>query len=178
MKGIAKRRIREELQVVEEVAAQIQSKDISETNRLLYATVVVVIERLGIKPGEKKATREPWWKRRLQGQVDQPRKDLLEQICRYECSRPRIRNQLWRKYKIETKGVAVVVEELKQRITAKAHKMKRYNDRILRLTRGSFTKNLMTHREVTNRPLMLMKPESFGVIFGTGQWNTEEMMVG
>ncbi|CAH3173604.1 unnamed protein product, partial [Porites lobata] len=35
----------------------------------------------------------------------------------------------------------------------------------------------MTHREVTNRLLMLMKPESFGVIFGTGQWNTEEMLV-
>ena len=38
---------------------------------------------------------------------------------------------MWRKYKIETKGVAVVIEELKQRISAKAHKIKRYNDRIL-----------------------------------------------
>ena len=56
LKKIAKRRIREELQVVEEVAAQIQTKDISETNTLLYAPAVVVTERLGIKPGEKKAT--------------------------------------------------------------------------------------------------------------------------
>ena len=48
----------------------------------------------------------------------------------------------------------------------------------LRLIRGSFTKNLMTHREVINRLLMLMKPESSGVIFGIGQWNTEEMLVG
>ena len=133
LKGIAKRWIREELQIVEEVAAQIQTKDISETNRLLYATAVVVTERLGIKPGKKKATKEPWWKRRLQGQVDQLRKDLsrLEQVCRNECSRPGIRNQLWRKYKIETKGVAVVIGEMKQRISAKAHKIKRYNDRIL-----------------------------------------------
>ena len=94
---------------------QIQTKDISETNRLLYTTAVVVTERLGIKPGRKKATKEPWWKRRLQGQVDQLRKDLslLEHVCRNECSRPRIRNQLWRKYKIETKGLAVVIEELK-----------------------------------------------------------------
>ena len=107
LKGIAKRRIREELQVVEEVAAQIQNKHISETNRLLYATAVVVTERLRIKPGKKKATKEPWRKRRLQGQVDQLREDLsqLEQVCRNECSRPRIRNQLWGKYKIETKGV-------------------------------------------------------------------------
>ena len=43
---------------------------------------------------------------------------------------------------------------------------------------SSFTKNLMTHREVTNRLLMLMKSESFGLIFGTGQWTTEEMLVG
>ena len=41
LKGIAKRTVREELQVVEEVAAQIQTKDISETNRLLYDTAVV-----------------------------------------------------------------------------------------------------------------------------------------
>ena len=71
LKKIAKRRIREELQVVEEVAAQIQTKDISETNKLLHATAVVVTERLGLKPGKRKATKEPWRKRRLQGQVDQ-----------------------------------------------------------------------------------------------------------
>ena len=42
LKKIAKRRIREELQVVEEVAAQIQTKDILETNTLAYAPAVVV----------------------------------------------------------------------------------------------------------------------------------------
>ena len=127
LKGIAKRRIREEPQVVKEVAAQIQTKDISETDRLLYATAVVVTERIGIKPDKKKASREPWWKKRLQGQVDQMRKDLSrpEQTCRNECSRPRIRNQLWRKYEIETKGVRLVTEELKQRISAKALKINR-----------------------------------------------------
>ena len=41
------------------------------------------------------------------------------------------RNQLWRRYKIETKGVTAMTEELKQRITAKAHKIKRYSDPIL-----------------------------------------------
>ena len=66
LRGIAKGRLREELQVVEEVAAQMQTRDISETNRLLYATAVVVTERLGINPGQKKAIKEPWWKRRVQ----------------------------------------------------------------------------------------------------------------
>lgn len=88
----------------------------------------------------------------------------LEHVCRTECSRPRIKNQLWGKCKIETKGVAVVTEELKQRISAKAHKIKRYNDRILQYQQNrlfevnitsSLTKNLMTHREVTNRLLVI-----------------------
>ena len=35
VKGIVKRRIKDELQVVEKVAALIQTKDISKTNRLL-----------------------------------------------------------------------------------------------------------------------------------------------
>ena len=55
---------------------------------------VVVTERLGLKPGKKKATKEPWWKRQLQGQVDQLQKVLsrLEYVCRNEYSGLRIRN--------------------------------------------------------------------------------------
>ena len=46
----------------------------------------------------------------------------------------------------------------------------------LRLITGSFAKNLMTHREVTNQFLMLMS-QSVGVISGTCQWNTEETLL-
>ena len=96
MKGILKRRIREKLRTVEEVAVLIPTKDITNTNRLLYSITVVVTERLAIKPTKKKETKEPWWKRRLQGQLDQLRKDLsrLEQIRRNECNRQRIKTQL------------------------------------------------------------------------------------
>ena len=93
---------------------------------------------------------------------------------------------MWTKYKIGTNGVAVVIEELKQCISAKAHIIRRCNDRIciisktsyLRLTRGIFTKNLMTNNKVINRFLVLIKPESLGVLSRMGQWNTEEMLVG
>lgn len=47
----------------------------------------------------------------------------------------------------------------------------------LRLITGSFAKNLMTHREVTNQLLMLMKQESVEVISGSSQWNTEETLL-
>ena len=84
---------------------------------------------------------------------------------------------MWTKYKIGTNGVAVMIEELKQCISAKAHIIRRCNDLIciisktsyLRLTRGIFTKNMMTHKKMTNRFLMLIKPESLGVISRTGQ---------
>ena len=79
-----------------------------------------------------------------------------------------------------------MIEELKQRTSAKPHKSSdtmakfRITSRTdyLRLIRGVFTKNLMIHKKKTNRFLTLMKLERFGVIFGTGQWNTEEMLVG
>ena len=41
----------------------LQTKDISETKRILYATAALVTEIQGIKPGKKKATNKPWWKR-------------------------------------------------------------------------------------------------------------------
>ena len=133
LKGILKQRIKEELRTVEEVAVLLPTRDIMETNRLLYAIAVVVTKRLGIKPTRRRETKEPWWERRLKGQLDQLRKDLgrLEQIRTNECNRQTIKTHLWRKYNIKAKGIDVVIEELKQRVTAKAHKIKRYSDRIL-----------------------------------------------
>ena len=57
-------RIREELQVVEKVAAQIQTKYISETNRLLYATAVVVTEILARRKQPKNHGRKDGYKDR------------------------------------------------------------------------------------------------------------------
>ena len=42
---------------------------------------------------------------------------------RYECNRQGIKTQLWRKYNIKAKAIDVVIEELKQCITAKAYKI-------------------------------------------------------
>ena len=133
LKDILKWRIREELQTVEEMVVLMPTRGITETNRLLYAIAVVVTERLGTKPTRKRETKEPWWKRRLKGQLDQLWKDLsrLEQIWRNECNRQRIKTQLWRKYNIKANGVDVVIEELKQRINAKAIKIKRSSDKNL-----------------------------------------------
>ena len=60
LKGISKQKIREELRTVGEVAVLIPTRDITETNRLLYASAVMVMERYRIKPTRKRETKEPW----------------------------------------------------------------------------------------------------------------------
>ena len=74
-------------------------------------------ERLGVKPMRKVGSKEPWSRRRLQGQINKQRKDLsqLEQIRKEECNRRRIKPRLETKCKITRKCVVVVMEELKHR---------------------------------------------------------------
>ena len=72
------------------------------------------------------------WKRRLESQAKVMRRDLsrLESITAGKTLKASIMNKLETKYKLEAKGLHIVKEELKQRIVAKAGKIKRYSDRI------------------------------------------------
>ena len=52
---------------------------IFETNELVFAGSVARAERLRVKLVEsKQKARVPWWKRRLEGQIKQLRKDLTK----------------------------------------------------------------------------------------------------
>ena len=129
---MSKSRVEEELKIVEAVACLIGTDNITETNNLIYACTVVVTERLGIRPRRKKEDIKSLWKRRLQGQLNELRKHLsqLMQISKQECNKRTIKTELEIKYGIKSKGLANVIEELKQRITAKAAKVKKYEERI------------------------------------------------
>ena len=76
--------------------------------------------------------KEPLWKRRLQNKVKELRKDLsqLEALKDKDISNFRHWERLERKYSIRVKRLNVVIEELKQRITAIAAKVRRYRGRI------------------------------------------------
>ena len=67
------------------------------------------------------------WKRRLQNKIKELRKDLsqLEASKDKDISNFRHWERLKRKYSIRVKRLDVVVEELKQRITAIAAKVRR-----------------------------------------------------
>ena len=98
----------------------------------MYAAAVVATNRLGMKIYMVIGRKEPMWIRRLQNKIKELKKDLsqLEASKYKDISNFRHWERLERKYSITVKKMNVVIEELKQRITATAAKVRRYNGRI------------------------------------------------
>ena len=99
---------------------------------MFYAGAVVVTNRLGVKTDKVAGRKETMWKRRLQNKIKEPRKDLsqLEAWKSKDISNFQHWERLGRKYSIRVKRLNVVIEQLKQRITAIAAKVKRYQGRV------------------------------------------------
>ena len=76
--------------------------------------------------------KKPMWKRRLQNKIKELRKDLgqLEASKDKGLSNFIHWKRLERKYSIRVKRLNVVIEELKQKITATAAKVRRYQGRV------------------------------------------------
>ena len=92
----------------------------------------VVTNRLGVKIDQAAERKEQMQKRRLQNKIKKLRKDLsqLEAPKDKGISNFRHWEILERKYSIRVKRLNVVIEELKQRITAIAAKVRRYQGRV------------------------------------------------
>ena len=67
--------MKEKVKEVNKVLAFMETKDITQTNKLLLTAGKVVVKRLGVKKQQRKKKVVPWRKRRLNGQVAQLRKD-------------------------------------------------------------------------------------------------------
>ena len=102
------------------------------TNELFYAGTFFATNRLGVKIDKVAGRKKPMWKKRLQNKIKELRKDLsqLEASEDKDISNFRHWEKLERKYSIRVKRLYVVVEELKQRITAIAAKVRRYQGRV------------------------------------------------
>ena len=112
----------------------IKSDNITETNRLIRACAIFVGRKVGLKPKQRRGNpvKEPWWKRRIQQSIQELRKhiNILERKKRGEIKKKEKYKVIEHKYRVKKKGLNVVLEELKQRIQAKATKIKRYGERI------------------------------------------------
>ena len=127
----AKKKLEEETCKVNRVLACIKTCDITATNELLKAAGCIVAKNIGYKK-KKKETKEPWWRKRIKMKIETMRKDLsrLDRWNRQELENIKIKESLKKKYNIPKKKLPEIIEELKQRITANAAKLKRYDARI------------------------------------------------
>ena len=129
LRNVQKKKLLEETAKVDKVLSKFKTHSITKTNELFYAGAVVVTNRLGVKIDKVAGRKEPMWKRRLQNKIKELRKDLSQletskdkdiSICRQWERLEKKKNS------IRVKRLNVVIEELKQKITAVAAKVRMY----------------------------------------------------
>ena len=131
-RNVPKKKLLEETAKVDKTFSKFKTHSITKTNELLYAGAVVVTYRLGVKIDKVAGRKEPMWKRRLQNKIKELRKDLsqLEASKDKDISNFRHWERSERKYSIRVKRLNVVIEELKQKITAISANVRRYQGRV------------------------------------------------
>ena len=111
---------------VNRVTEQIETKNTNQTNNLIRAAGVWVADQLCLKKYEGGKKKDPWWKRRVEEDVKQLKKDIniLERVKKEQIgARKEGKVKLVEeKYGVKIKSLTTVIEELKQRIIAKAAK--------------------------------------------------------
>ena len=105
-------------QAVNNVLKKLDTKSISETNRLTLAGAIVVADLLQVKRKQiprKEQNKEPWWKRRIMKQIIGLRKDLsrLDQWSRSILKDKDKMEFLERKYHVKAKGMNRYLEKNK-----------------------------------------------------------------
>ena len=146
----------------------------------IQAAMKIVGEEVGMKKSNAKKKKEPFWKRRILKDISRLRKDLSRIEVwfagRWKNDKNKEKDLLDQKYGLRRKGFSLVMEELKQRITAKATKAKRYDNRIkqfqdnrnFQTNQGRFFKNLEGKEERTKPP-----NAEDATAFWKGTWSTK-----
>ncbi|XP_066934090.1 uncharacterized protein [Clytia hemisphaerica] len=119
--------------------------DITKANRLLYAGSYIVCERLGLlkEKGEKLKSKKPWWQRRLEGSIQQWRKDLgrVNEIKNGKTLKRKTLDELERRYQITERGTRAVTVFLETKVKAASNKIKFFVERNLTNRHNTLYKN-------------------------------------
>ena len=79
-------RLKEKTKLMDEVIDSIQTSNITEDNKLVKCGVLVITQSLRIKEIKNKKKEEPFWKRRIESNINVLRKDVsLIENGRQEC---------------------------------------------------------------------------------------------
>ena len=132
LRNMPKKKLLEETAKVDKVLSKFKTHSITKINKIFYAGAFVVTNRLGVKIDKVAGKNELMWKRKLQNKIKELRKDLsqLEALKDKGICNFRHWERLETKYSIRVKRLNVVVEEMKQRITAIAAKVRKYQGRV------------------------------------------------
>jgi len=143
LRGIEKGKLYAAVNKIDIVMGKVKLSNITETNNLIYCGAALVTETLGINRNSKRKRQEPWWKRRLEGQIRDLNRDLgrVNALFEKKAVKKKESDELQRKHKLKQKGLQIVKEELKQRIKAKSGKIARYNQRIKQYQQNRQFKN-------------------------------------
>ena len=183
LRGVEKGKLYAAVKKVDNVIGKIKVNNITETNDLIYCGAAMVTEMLGLKSKNKEKRKEPWWKRRLEGQVKDLNRDLgrVNALIERKAVKKKDVDSLQRKYKIKQNGLQIVKEELRQRIKAKHGKITRYvqrtkqyqQNRQFKNNEGGFYKQLNSEGEQGESECqMQMKQSSSGQTCGEQRSNT------
>ena len=134
MRYVNNKRLKKETMIVNECLASFCHENITEINTLLLAAAHVVRDRLGEKilPTKVPENKQPFWKRRIEDNVKELRKDIshLAEVLKGTKLKSKIIDKLNRKYPLlKKKGTKCIQEELKQRLRSKAAKIERFQKR-------------------------------------------------
>ena len=131
LKHVDRTKLREATQEISVLLAHVETIDITETNQLLRAATIGVTRKLGIKRATNHPRKEPFWKRRMKSKIQMLRGEIskLERSRSNPSLKLRGLTQIRKKYFVK-KGLNVVIEEVKQRVTSKAEKLRRYEQRV------------------------------------------------
>ena len=132
LKHVDRTKLREATQEINVLLAHVETTDITETNQLLRAAAIVIIRKLGIKRATNHPRKEPFWKRRMKSKIQVLRGEIskLERSRSNPSLKLRGLTQIRKKFFAKKMGLNVVIEELKQLMTAKAEKLRRYEQRV------------------------------------------------
>ena len=120
-----------------------------------------------MRKSNAKKNKEPIWKIRILTDISRLRKDLsrIEAwfVERWKNDKKKEKDWLDQKKRLRRKGFTLTMEELKQRITTKATKVKRYDKRINQfqdnrnfLTKEDFSKTLKVKKRGQNQRMLKM----------------------
>ena len=129
-----KEKINEEVLKMNKMLEHVKITGFTLCRNVIQAATEIEEEEVSMTKSNAKKKKELFWKKRILTDISKLRKDLSRIEAWFaggwKKNKKKEKDWLKQKYGLKFKKFTLVMEELKQRITAKATKVKRYNNRI------------------------------------------------